>query len=83
MGELAERLQIRHHSAVGLVDRLVSGGLLIRQPDPEDRRKVHVMLTEGGEALLEALSHSHRAELVRTGPELQSLLQALSSGETA
>jgi DNA-binding MarR family transcriptional regulator len=65
-----------------LIDRLVSAGLLLRQPDPEDRRKVLVMLTERGEAILETLSHVHRDELLRTAPELQSLLHFLISGES-
>src|SRR5512138_2279205 len=45
IGELAERLQIRHHSAVGLVDRLEAQGLIERRPPENDRRQVFVVLT--------------------------------------
>src|SRR5260221_8535245 len=47
IGELAERLQIRHNSAVGLVDRLVAQGLVMRSPGT-DRRVVHLRLTSHG-----------------------------------
>src|SRR5512136_2034547 len=45
IGELAERLQVRHHSAVGLVDRLEEQGLVKRMPDETDRRQVLIGLT--------------------------------------
>src|SRR5580704_6134705 len=40
VGELAERLQLRHHSAVGLIDRLAAEKLVVRLPSAEDRRRV-------------------------------------------
>src|SRR5665213_1254442 len=40
IGELAERLQLRQHSVVGLVNRLAHAGLAVREPDLKDRRKV-------------------------------------------
>src|SRR2546423_13286134 len=52
VGELAERLQLRHHSAVGLVDRLVADRLVERNPSAEDRRQVFVQLTRRGEKVL-------------------------------
>jgi len=78
IGELAERLQVRHHSAVGLVDRLVSSGLVEREPSPEDRRSVLIRLTELGEQTLETLSSTHREELRRSGPKLRALLQSIA-----
>src|SRR5579862_5258142 len=42
VGELAERLQVRHHSAVGLIDRLVTQGLAARRISETDRRQVYV-----------------------------------------
>ena len=48
IGELAERLQIRHHSAVGLVDRLVTQKLVAREAAADDRRQVYVRLTPAG-----------------------------------
>jgi DNA-binding MarR family transcriptional regulator len=77
IGELAERLQVRHHSAVGLVDRLEAQGLVSRQQDELDRRQVLVQLTPGGVAALEQLSAAHREELRRIGPQLQKILEAL------
>jgi DNA-binding MarR family transcriptional regulator len=77
IGELAERLQIRHHSAVGLVDRLVAEGLVKREPATEDRRQVYVALTRRGSEMLEQLSEAHREELRRIGPQLNQLLDQL------
>ena len=68
VGELAERLQLRHHSAVGLIDRLVARKLAAREPSAEDRRQVLVQLTRRGEAVLEKLASVHRAQLKRIGP---------------
>ncbi|HLI11393.1 MAG TPA: MarR family transcriptional regulator [Alphaproteobacteria bacterium] len=79
VGELAERLQIRHHSAVGLVDRMVSQGLLERESGAEDRRTVHIRLTAAADALLERLSAAHQAELRRIGPSLRGLLDRLAA----
>ncbi|MES1195852.1 MAG: MarR family transcriptional regulator [Steroidobacter sp.] len=76
VGELAERLQLRHHSAVGLVDRLVKEKLVMRKPG-KDRREVLVQLTDHGEQVLAGLSHAHRAELKKLGPQLRRLLQEL------
>lgn len=75
IGELAERLQIRHHSAVGLVDRLVAQKLVTRQHDSADRRQVYIALSEHGRTLLEQLSTAHREELRRLGPQLRTLLE--------
>lgn len=77
IGELAERLQIKHHSAVGLVDRLVLEKLVQRDASAEDRRCVNIRLTVRGEAVLEELSALHREQLRRIGPELSTLLQGL------
>lgn len=77
VGELAQRLYLRHHSAVGLVDRLVKKGLIKRAASAEDRRKVHVGLTSQGEALINRLSSVHRAELRRIAPELKRWLELL------
>ena len=76
VGELAERLQLKHHSAVGLVDRLVKEKLVARKPG-EDRREVLVRLTAHGEQILTDLSYIHRAELKKLGPQLRRLLQEL------
>ena len=80
IGELAERLLIRHHSAVGLADRLASKGLVARSQAPADKRQVLLSLTASGAALLERLALTHRDELRRLGPELVTLLEKLSDG---
>lgn len=77
VGELAERLQVRHHSAVGLVDRLVRERMVARAAAREDRRQVWVELTRRGEATLGKLSALHRQQLRRVGPELSGLLEQL------
>lgn len=74
IGELAEQLQIAHHSAVGLVDRLETIHLVQRKGSTEDRRKVVVTLTRPGRTILEKLYRVHRAELRAAGPQLAALL---------
>lgn len=75
VGELAERLAVHPHSATGLVDRLVSSGLLTRSEDQSDRRRVVISLTASGEALLKSLSSIHRDEIQRIMPLLKSTLE--------
>ena len=81
ISELAERLQVRHHSAVGLVDRLEAQGLIVRQSAENDRRQVYVTLTAHGLNVLEQLSAAHRAELRRIGPQISQLLAQLGEPE--
>ncbi len=81
LGELAERLQIRPHSAVGLADRLAAQGLVERQPSRTDRRQVYVALSPKGLRLLERLSASHKEELKRLAPQLRQVLEHLTSDE--
>ncbi len=75
VGELAERLQIRHHSAVELVNRLVAGGYVSRAAGGRDRREVLLSLTSKGEAVLRELSVHHRSELRLRGPALVAALK--------
>ena len=77
VGDLAQRLAIRHHSAVGLVDRLVESGYLVRRTDLQDRRRAVLSLTPAGEQALAALSAVHREELRRIAPLLGPLLKQL------
>jgi DNA-binding MarR family transcriptional regulator len=63
--ELAERLQLKHHSAVGLVSRCVAAGYVTRNDHPTDRRVAVIRLTDRGEEILEQLANIHRAELAR------------------
>jgi DNA-binding MarR family transcriptional regulator len=74
VGELANRLVIKHHSAVGLVDRLVDAGLTTRTFDPADRRRMTLGLTALGEKKLLAISGANRQELRRLTPLLKTLV---------
>jgi DNA-binding MarR family transcriptional regulator len=76
VGVLAERLQIQHHSAVELTDRLEAKGLIRRSRGEEDRREVLLELTLRGEKLLRELALSHRAELQMAGPKLVAALES-------
>ncbi|HEX3797711.1 MAG TPA: MarR family transcriptional regulator [Verrucomicrobiae bacterium] len=77
VGELAERLQLKHHSTVGLVDRLVAEKLVVRRPSAEDRRRVIIRLTPRGEGVLAKLSWAHSRQLKRVGPKLAGVLKKL------
>jgi DNA-binding MarR family transcriptional regulator len=77
IGELAERLQVAHHSTVGLVDRLAAHDLLARETGAEDRRQVYVSLTAHGDEILQALTAAHKLELQRVAPQFRALLRAL------
>ena len=83
VGHVAERLFIRHHSAVGLADRLGERGLIERSRPDEDRRQVRLRLTERGREVLEHLSRVHHAELRKLAPELVAALGGLLEGVTA
>lgn len=73
VGRLAERLKIRHNSAVELANRLVTSGLIVREISPSDRRAVLLSLTPEGSARLEVLAQVHRNELRQLKPEFLSL----------
>jgi DNA-binding MarR family transcriptional regulator len=76
IGVLAERLLIQHHSAVELVNRLETKGLLRRARGVVDRREVVLTLSRHGEALLKRLTHPHHTELQSARPRLLAALAA-------
>jgi DNA-binding MarR family transcriptional regulator len=76
ISELADRLQILHHSVVGLVNRLENKGLIERRHGGADKRAVHVSVAPRGVALLEQLSTTHRAEIAILGRHLATLMGA-------
>jgi DNA-binding MarR family transcriptional regulator len=80
IGELAERLQIQHHSTVELVNRLSAAGYVRRKRGGEDRREVLLALTPKGEKVLRELSLHHRAELRSAGPALVDALRRAIRG---
>ena len=75
--ELAERMQLRHHSVVELVDRLERRLLLRRERSRSDRRQVIVHLTPRGEKILTRLAKQRIAELRTSAPALVRALTAL------
>ena len=78
VGALAERMQMRHNSAVGLMNRLEVHGYVARIRAREDRRKVYLQLTAKGEAMLTKLTAAHRVELRKLGPQITQLLAELN-----
>ena len=80
VGNLASHLLIQHHSAVGLVDRLATRGLVERMRGGGDRRQVRIGLTRAGEDKLRRLSAQHRVELRSSGRLLVSALAELLDG---
>jgi DNA-binding MarR family transcriptional regulator len=74
IGEIAERLMIRHHSAVELVDRLEKGGLVVRLKDKDDARRVAVRLSAKAERLMDGLAAAHLRELEGIRSVLEQLL---------
>ncbi len=84
IGTLAERMQIRHHSAVELSGRLERAGWIERSRGDADRREVLLRLTRQGEKLLENLSQLHRRELRTTAPKLiEALGSVVAHGENS
>lgn len=64
VGELAHALQLRHHTAVELIDRCVLVGMVRREVDARDRRRVRVRLTVRGRRTLDRLTLRNRRELI-------------------
>ena len=83
INDLAHELLIKHNSAVGLVDRLVQEGLVVREPSEADRRKVELRLSTRGRQVLAKLAGMHRRELQRIGPVLTRLVAAATKGDGA
>ena len=75
IGELADCLMIRNHSAVGLVARLVERGLIMREESQEDRRRVLLKLQPRGAALLHEISMMNIGEYGRTADRLSQVLR--------
>jgi DNA-binding MarR family transcriptional regulator len=69
IADLAERLQVHHQSAVGLVDRSETAGLVRRVPDARDRRRVRVVLTPRGATILRRLVVEHFRTLAALGEQ--------------
>jgi DNA-binding MarR family transcriptional regulator len=77
IGQIADYLLIRHHSAVELIDRAEALGLITRHRDTDDHRAVRLRLSAAGTKVLADLSSAHLQELDRLAPLLQSLIGTL------
>ena len=79
--ELADRMQIQHHSAVELINRLEAGGYVRRERGQEDRREVLLVLTPKVERVLAELALHHHEELRMSAPSLVAALRRVMQGE--
>lgn len=77
ISQLSERLQVKHHSAVSIVDRLAERKLIRRRLGEQDRRERHLELTDKGEKLIQELALVHYAELAKRSDEMIKGLQRL------
>jgi DNA-binding MarR family transcriptional regulator len=80
---LADRLALRHHSTVELIDRMEAHGFVKRTRGREDRRQVLVSLQPRGEKLLEKVVAQRLVELRSHGRALvESVGKLLESRPT-
>ncbi|HZK51463.1 MAG TPA: helix-turn-helix domain-containing protein [Actinomycetota bacterium] len=77
IGEVADYLLIKPHSAAELVDRAVAEGLVERRPDNDDRRVVRLRLTRLGTSKLAAITSATLEELTRLSPRLRGIWRGL------
>jgi DNA-binding MarR family transcriptional regulator len=77
VGYAAERLGLRHNTAVELSNRSEEAGLIKRKPGTDDRRRVLLELTPKGRRLLDSLSIDHALELNEFAPQLIRTLTKL------
>lgn len=81
IGDVADHLLLRHHSAVELVDRAVAAGLVERETDPDDHRRVRLHLTDTGTERVMDLSAAHLEELSRMRATFASLWAGLPGAD--
>jgi DNA-binding MarR family transcriptional regulator len=81
VSEIAAYLVLRHHSAVGLIDRAVRDGLVQRNPDPSSKSIVRVTLTAAGTAKLDELAEAHLQEIAHLAPTMLTLWQAVEQSD--
>jgi DNA-binding MarR family transcriptional regulator len=82
IGDVAEHLLLRHHSAVELVNRAQAAGLVRREKDADDGRVVRLRLTRTGERRLATLSQLHVDELRQLEPLLRHLIDESGDGHS-
>ena len=79
IGDLSERLQVKHHTAINLVDKLANRNLIVRRSSTEDRRHVYAQLTPKGSDMLSSVAAIHRRELKMRSPEMIDALKRLQA----
>jgi DNA-binding MarR family transcriptional regulator len=79
--DIANRMQIQHHSAVELINRLEAGGYVHRERATNDRREVLLELTPKGEKVLAELALHHHEELREAAPQLVAALRRVMAGK--
>lgn len=79
---LAERLCIRHNTAVELSKRLEAARLIRRQACPDDGRVIVLTLTATGRRKIQKLTEIHRAELKQFRPEIAAILEDLDASHS-
>ena len=77
IGDIAELLLIRHHSAVELIDRAERAGLIERRRDPNDQRVVRLALSRSGASKLQRVSEANLLEIRRLGREFRDVWTTL------
>jgi DNA-binding MarR family transcriptional regulator len=77
VGQISERLQVKHHTAVSLLDKLETRKLATRKRSTADKRHVNVQLTKAGASLLARLAAIHHRELQHRTPEIINALRRL------
>jgi len=77
IGQLSERLQVKHHTAVSLVNRMAEVGLVRREAGEDDRRQVFVRMTPAGSRILAQVAVLHRREIRLRSPEMIEALLRL------
>ncbi len=76
IGLAAQELQIRHHSVVELAQRAETAGLICRDRDTIDHRRVHLTLTNHGRKQLETLTREHLTHIQALAHTLEHVLGA-------
>jgi len=77
VGQLSERVQVEHHTAVSLTDKLATRKLVTKRRKSSDRRYVYVKLTPAGIKLLRLLAAGHRREIRKYAAEIIKALTQL------
>ena len=83
LGDLSRRMMVTNGNVTGLIERLVTDGLVARTPRPEDRRTVTVQLTEAGQRQFAAMAAAHEGWVADAfaglaGEEITGLMQLLA-----